>query len=158
MKNRPQDRTKHSLFGEIKHFLGRDLVNASYRFYTDDWGIDSHTIDLRYRWNFKKGSYLQPRIRLYQQSEANFYRHSLVAGAIPTEASADPPLADFSAITAGLKYGYTLSDGSELTVRGEVYQQSGDDNPADAIGIQRNLDLFPETTAIIFQVGYSFRW
>lgn len=158
-ENRPGDRVKHSLYGEIKHFLGRDLISASYRYYSDDWGIDSHTVDLNYRWKFLSNAYLQPRVRWYQQSAADFYRHSLIAGdPLPENASADPRLGEFTATTAGVKLGYTLSNGAELTVRGEYYQQSGDDHPSDAVGIQKQFDLFPETTAIIFQAGYSIKW
>ncbi len=158
-ENRPDSRLKHSLYGEIRHFLGGDVVNAAYRFYSDDWGVVSHTVDLRYRWNINEFNYLQPRLRWYQQSAADFYHHSLVSGQpLPDEATADPRLAEYSATTVGLKYGHRLSTGSEWNLRAEYYQQSGDDHPDDAIGIQKTQDLFAETTAFIVQLGYSFKW
>ena len=158
-ENRPEDRTKHSLYGEIKHFLGRDLINASYRYYTDDWGLDSHTVDLRYRWNLSDKNYLQPRMRWYQQTSTDFYRHSLVSGdPLPSYASADPRLGEFSATTIGLKFGHKLGNNSEWNIRGKLYQQSAESHPSDAIGVQKDQDLFPETSAVIIQVGYSFKW
>ena len=158
-ENRPDQRVKHSFYAEIKHFLSDDVINASFRYYTDDWGIDSQTADLSYRWKLGEKSYLQPRFRWYQQTAADFYHHSLSdAAPLPAEASADPRLGDFSATTVGLKFGYKLPVGGELSLRGEYYQQSGDDHPSDAIGIQKQFDLFPETKAIILQVGYSVKW
>ena len=46
---------------------------------TDDWKIDSHTVELRYRWDL--GSFdLQPHVRYYMQSAADFYHGALFAG------------------------------------------------------------------------------
>ncbi len=158
-EKRPDSRQKHSLYGELKHFLAGDVIGVSYRFYSDDWGVVSHTVDVRYRWNIDENNYLQPRLRWYTQTAADFYRHSLVAGEpLPAYASADPRLAEYDATTIGFKYGHRLSPTSEWSFRAEYYQQSGDDHPADAIGVQKSFDLFPETSAVILQAGYSFKW
>jgi hypothetical protein len=158
-EHRPDSRQKHSLYGELKHFLAGDVISASYRFYSDDWGVVSHTADLRYRWNYDEHNYLQPRLRWYSQTAADFYRHSLVAGQpLPADATADPRLAEYTATTIGLKYGHRFDADSEWYLRAELYQQAGDDHPADAIGVQKSLDLFPETTAYIVQLGYRFKW
>ncbi len=158
-EQRPDTRTKHSLYGELKHFLGGDVLGVSYRFYSDDWGLVSHTVDLRYRWNIDAQNYLQPRFRWYTQSGTDFFRYFLVSGeSLPANASADPRLAEYDATTLGLKYGHRFSDNSEWNIRAEYYQQQGTDHPANAIGIQKDLDLFPETTAMIVQLGYTFRW
>ncbi len=158
-ESRPEERIKHSLYAEVRHFLGQDLINASYRFYIDNWGITSSTVELRYRWNLNEKFYIQPKIRWYQQSGADFYRHSLVAGEpFPENATADPRLGEFSATTLGIKAGYKFANGAEWNFRTEYYQQSADDHPSDAIGVLQNQDLFPETSAIIVQMGYSFKW
>ncbi len=57
-ESRPDTREKQSLFGLIKRDIGGNVLEASYRYMTDDWGIDSHTIDVHFRWNFDGGSYL----------------------------------------------------------------------------------------------------
>ena len=158
-EKRPDSRQKHSLYGELKHFLGGDVVTAAYRFYSDDWGVISHTVDLRYRWNLNRENYLQPRLRWYSQTAADFYHHSLIAGeSLPEYASADPRLAEYDATTVGLKYGHRIDAGSEWSLRVELYRQDGVDHPENTVGLQRNLDLFPETKAIIIQAGYRFRW
>jgi hypothetical protein len=151
-EQRPDSRTKHAVYWENRYHLDRDAVAVSYRYMTDDWGITSHTLDLRYRWMLDDGWYLQPHVRLYQQSEADFWYESLTpsdwqaiqAGTIE-EASADYRLGKLSDQTLGLKVGRTLDNGREWSARLEVFQQSGDTEAAD-------LD------AIITQIGYSFRF
>ena len=34
---------------------------------TDDWEIESSTVDVRYRWDLGSSSYLEPHIRFYSQ-------------------------------------------------------------------------------------------
>ena len=157
-ENRPDSRTKQSFFWSTKYHLERgDTVDFSYRYMTDDWGINSHTLDFHYRWNMSDVMYLQPHLRLYQQTEADFYRHSLAdSEPVPDEVSADYRLAEFDATTIGVKFGYKLADDREFNVRLESYQQRGDTSPSDAIGVQKNYDMFPDLDAMILQVGYSF--
>lgn len=167
-ESRPETRLRHSLFGQAKYALGDDVIDASYRFYRDDWGISSHTFDLSWRWEFAAGRhYLQPQVRWYRQTAADFYHHSLVSGrdvngsgALPTgtHASADPRLAAFTATTFGLKYGFVPSANQEISLRVLRYQQAGTDHPGGAIGIQNNYDLFPETKAFMVQLSWSFTW
>ena len=155
-ESRPDARTKHVLFSELVHHLSRDIVHLSYRYMNDDWGIGSHTVDMTYRWNFHPKQYLQPHGRWYRQSEADFYRRFLVTGAdLPGYATADYRLGTMTTWTAGLKYGRTLGDGHEVTIRLEYYAQTGDSHPDDAIGALRELDLFPTVDAFVLQAGYS---
>jgi hypothetical protein len=140
-ESRPDKRTKQSLYAEVKHAFGAPVMYASYRFMTDDWGIDSQTGEVRLRWPLAAG-YIEPQLRYYQQSAADFYRASLISGvAVPRYASADFRLGDFDATTLGIKYGRDTADGNEWSVRAEYYQQSG------------TADL----SAVIVQFGYRFR-
>lgn len=155
-ENRPDARTKNILFGKVNRHLGRDIVRFSYRFMADNWGIRSHTFDLEYRWKLNDLSYLEPEIRFYTQTAADFYRYFLVSGeSLPTDATADYRLGDMQTWAFGLKYGRVLGNGHSLTVRGQYYVQSGDGSPSVAFGELVDLDLFPTVEAFIFQVGYS---
>lgn len=162
-EHRPDSRTKHALFWRTKYRLDRDMIDISYRYLWDDWDISSHTIDFRYRWNFVANQYLEPHLRWYQQSEAEFYRPLLLEsdvlnGTLPTYASADLRLAEFDATTLGFKYGYRTSNQSEWSVRAEFYQQSGNDKPDQLFGANANQSIFTDLDALILQVGYSFEW
>jgi len=143
------------------HHLTEDVVHIAYHYYQDDWGINSHTIELKYRHHLSAKDYLQPHLRYYTQTAADFYRHSLVdseVSSLPDYASADYRLAEFNTITYGLKYGYLIDTEHELSGRIEFIQQTGDSSPSDAIGEQRNQDLYPQLNAFVLQLSYSFSW
>ncbi len=156
-EKRPEHRSKHVAAAELIQNLGRDILMLSYRWYDDDWGITSKTTEVSYRLNFQPDRYLQPNLRWYHQSAADFYRRYLVDGqALPDFASADYRLGEMDAVSLGLKYGTKLESGNDLTLRLEYYKQSGDHAPADAIGDLRTMDLFPTVDAWIANVGLTF--
>lgn len=159
-ESRPEDRAKQSLFWKTKyHTPWDDTLDLSLRYMTDDWGIDSTTVDLRYRWNIAEQWYLEPHVRYYHQTAADFYRYSVTNTAtLGKYLSADYRLAEFDGTTFGAKVGYQLSDRSEFNVRLELYQQRGDTSPSDAVGLQRQQDLFPDLEATLLQFGYTIRW
>ena len=116
------------------------------------------TLEARYRWNRTAYDYLEPVVRYYQQSAADFYRTYLVQGEpIPQFASADYRLADMDAVTVGAKYGRRLASGREFSVRLEYYRQTADPQ-GTPFGALRSVELVPTTTAIIAQFGYKFDW
>ena len=157
--SRPDTRDKHSVYWKTKYSRENgDIVDVSYRYLWDDWDITSHTVDARYRLNFNGKFYVEPHIRYYNQEEAGFFAHTLVAGqTLPVDASADYRLGAFNGITIGSKFGYRLNDRSEINFRVEAYQQQGD-TVGKPIGIQNDYDMFPDLEAVIFQVGYSYRF
>jgi hypothetical protein len=156
-ERRPDDRTKHSLYTQAKYYMGGKVLDASYRYMTDDWEIDSHTLDLKLRWPIGEKSYVEPHLRFYTQSEADFYTISLVdGGALPTFASADYRLGNFDAVTAGLKYGWTTRGGNEMSIRAELYRQTGSISSDLLIGNQVGRETYPDLDAIILQFSYRF--
>jgi hypothetical protein len=156
-ENRPDERTKHGFFGQAKYFMSGKVLDLSYRYMTDDWNIDSHTVDMRYRLPFKNGNYFEPHIRLYTQTAADFYQITLVDGTQPFSfASSDYRLGEFDAITVGMKFGWNTRFGKEMSIRLEYYKQDGD-APADQIfGNQADRELYPDLDAIIAQFSYKF--
>ena len=141
----------------MKHALGRDSADLSYRYMFDDWGVDSHTFDFTYRKDVD-GWYLQPHIRYYMQSEADFYKRYITETEYNTgnlkEATADYRLGELDGMTVGLKFGHKLDNDHEFNMRVEYYLQS---NSGDkGFGLLKDQDLYPDTKALIFQVGYSF--
>jgi hypothetical protein len=156
-ESRPDSRAKQSLFAEWRHAFDRDSMALNVRFMTDDWGVDSETREARYRWNINDRSYLEPQLRWYSQSAADFYRTALFDGAaLPRYASADYRLADLDAYTVGAKYGHRTDHG-EFSVRLEYYRQEADPSAGVAVGDLAGFDLVPPLTAVIAQFGYKFR-
>ena len=156
-EGRPDSRRKQSLFAEMRRDFSGSVLGLSYRFATDDWSIDSHTLEARLRWPLGEWSYIEPHVRYYTQSAAEFYRHSLVDGEpLPEFASADARLADLEGVTVGLKYGQTTASGNAWSARVELYQQSGSVPGGQIIGNQTGRELFPDLDAVIVQVSYRF--
>jgi hypothetical protein len=156
-ESRPDKRTKHSVFGQGKYWLGGKVLDLSYRFMTDDWGIDSHTLDTKLTLPVGEASYLEPHVRLYTQREADFYRVSLFDGEpAPQFASADYRLGRFNAVTAGLKYGWRTGSGNDIAVRLEYYRQDGDIPSSQLAGSQDSASLYPGLDAVIFNISYGF--
>lgn len=158
-ENRPDTRKRHILYTGIKHWLDGDVLNASYRYTTDDWGITSHTLDFRYRLDMGGPHHLEPHLRYYRQSAADFYRRGLLdSEALPEYVSADYRVGELVGTTIGAQYGYQLNDDSEFRVRLEYYRQSGGQDESVNIGTQLDHELFPEVDATIVQFSYSFRF
>lgn len=156
-ENRPDERTKHSLFGMLKHKFGRQVVDGSYRYMTDDWDVVSHTLDFHWRSPIGANWYVQPHLRYYTQTAADFYRPYLLDGdPLPDHATADYRLGDLDGQTLGVKVGRLLGAGREYSARFEYYQQSGTSPPGASFGSLDQFDLFPPVDALIVQVGYRF--
>jgi hypothetical protein len=155
---RPRARARQSLYLENKFAVGRDVLDLSLRYMKDDWGIRSQTADLRYRWEFRSGAYIEPHARYYKQTAADFYSLYLnAADSLPEFMSADPRLGSFNGTTFGVKFGMTLSDHSELSLRLEQYQQTPQDVPVP-FGQLQGLDLNPGLKSLMAQFGFRFRF
>ncbi len=165
-ESRPDTRLRHSLFAGWKYIFTEDVVDLSYRFTTDDWGIQSNTLDAKYHWVAGEKFYVEPHLRWYSQTEADFYKPYLTEGVdvsagtlapLLTEASADSRLGAFDALTYGVKFGYALGKDSEVNFRVEQYTQTANVN-APASGDLAGQDIVPDLKAMWVQFGYSFRW
>ena len=161
-ESRPDKRTRSSLYWRNLVHLDRDVVDVGYRFYSDDWGLRAHTLDLRYRWQLAGGVYVEPRWRGYRQTAADFSRGWLLEGAdwsstqhqaTQAYASADTRLAAFSAQTVGIKLGVPAW-GGEFTARVEAYRQQIT-QPAAAPGVLGTLQVMPDLRATTVVLGYS---
>ena len=156
-ENRPESRLKQGIYAELRRDFSGKVLQLDYRYSTDDWEVDSHTLESRLRWPLGASNYLEPHVRYYTQSAASFYQYSLAAGApLPRFASADARLADMDAVTVGLKFGHTTVGGNEWNARLEFYRQTAKP-PADRlIGAQVGNVQMPDFDAVILQFGYHF--
>jgi hypothetical protein len=71
----PDKRMRHALVGRIRRAFGDDFsAGMSYRFYLDDWGITSHTIEAKLAWLPAEASEIAFRYRFYVQTDTKFYK------------------------------------------------------------------------------------
>jgi hypothetical protein len=162
-ENRPDSRTRRSVYLENKVGWNRASAALSLRYMTDTWGIRSDTAQVHFRWwSPTREQYVEPTVRWYKQSAADFFQPWLSSAdsADTKYISADSRLAAFHALTYGLKYGFGLGDklhrpGSEFTVRLEYYQQTLDIRTPIPAALQ-GLDLYPGLKAVLVQFGFSY--
>ena len=98
----PDARSRSSVTLRYKHAVGdRDAWEAGVRQYTDDWGINATTLDLRYFKYASQTLLFEPTYRLHTQNEADYYKPSFTAA--EKYQTSDPDLGDFLGHMVGLK-------------------------------------------------------
>ena len=88
-------------------------LQADYRFYRDDWGIRSHTLEVAWSQSAGERWSLRPALRLYSQSRADFYS-PLIPRPAPAILSSDQRLAAFGGISPSLRATLQLDGGWRL--------------------------------------------
>lgn len=155
-EKRPDKRGSDVLYAQLNYALESAVLYSSYRYFQDDWGIKAHTVDFKYRQTITERLYVQPNIRIYTQSAADFYRSMLYTTEItPAYASADYRMAKMHTNSIGVKLGYKPLSGGEFTTRVEVMRQDGEQRPDDAVGVQKQAGVFPTLDAVLFHIGYT---
>ena len=148
-EKRPDRRVRNSLYWKVISQLNpKEVVDFSYRYFWDDWGVASHTFDYKYRYDYAPKSYLQPHVRVNIQSRADFFMHAIDSSesSLPQYASADYRLGKLSTYSLGIKYGKELSKNGSFTIRAEYIQQ-------------RYADLqLPNMSALVYQGTFTFKF
>jgi Protein of unknown function (DUF3570) len=118
---RPRERFEWAWLTQyVRHFeqLNHAALHADYRFSTNDWGINAHTVEFSWHQPIFDGWQLIPRFRYYSQDRADFY-NPVFNGDIVTSTSdfitltntptnrkfysSDYRLAGFGTVSGGLK-------------------------------------------------------
>ncbi|HSZ07889.1 MAG TPA: DUF3570 domain-containing protein [Steroidobacteraceae bacterium] len=163
-ENRPDQRTRKSAYWENRVAWTSQLsTGLSLRYMSDDWAVRSDTAELHLHWSLSnRERYIEPSIRWYRQTAANFYTPFILDTLKPATnfESADDRLGAFRALTYGVKYAQKLPglgnrSESEFSVRAEYYQQTFNERVPVPAGLQ-GLDLYPALKAILVQIGYRF--
>jgi len=145
------------------HFVGLgSTLRASYRYYSDTFGIRAHTVGAEWvqplgaRWT------LTPSLRLYSQSAASFYFDPVYDPNIgapypagyftkpPTYSSADQRLSAFGAVTAGVKLAWQAQRNWLFDLKFDRYQQRS----SWRVGGTGSIGLAPFNATTV-QVGAS---
>ena len=136
--NRPTERNTTTILTRWNHYFDwtDGTAKLSYRYYSDTFGIRAHTFEAEYVQPLCKSWTVTPLLRLYSQSEADFYVPvSAVEKADPTQQtlppvsavyySEDQRMSAFGAITLGLKVSKQLNRDWLVDVKYEEYEQRG---------------------------------
>jgi uncharacterized protein DUF3570 len=159
-ERRPDTRQRKSVQADSVYHLESNILYLSYRHYWDDWGIGSDTIDAKYRLPTGRSAFVEPHLRFYTQTAADFYRFGLIEGAaLPQYATSDYRMTAFQSITLGATVGFAPGgrrSTSEWTVRAEYLGQFGNSSPPGTVGVQTAFDLFPTVNIFSLVVNYRF--
>jgi hypothetical protein len=131
--NRPDTRNQFALLTRYRrHFESiTGTLHLDYRFYYDDWDINSHTVELAWYQSLFDIVTITPSVRYYTQSQADFYgpyfTNALGAG---DHASSDYRLSPYGALSGKLRIEANLADWPfhmawKLGASYERYQSSG---------------------------------
>lgn len=160
-ENRPDERTKWVALASLNRALpaADAAIEASYRFYHDTFGTESHTVEFSWLQKFGAHVVLIPHVRLYTQSAADFYHYRLDATSIvPTGGaprpsgpfySSDYRLSDLRTTTLALKAVVTLTNRWQFDAEFARYDMRGRDSVTPASAYPR---------ANIVTLGAKFSW
>ncbi len=159
-EKRPSTRDRRDVLASSVYHFETDVLYASDRYYWDDWGIRSNTVDLRYRHELEQHRYVEPHVRYYIQTRANFFRYFLADGAAtPDFASSDSRLGPLQSVTLGATYGFRIpGQPGEWRVRAEYLRQWGKAHPEESFGSQRMTNMSPPVNIGSLAVVYSLKF
>lgn len=142
LDTRPDSRNTWIALARWNHYVERfdASIHSSYRYYSDTFGVRSHTLGLEWvqpvgKWTFTPG------LRYYSQSAANFYLDPILDAsgqydqlAVMMRAvnlsgqnqSTDQRLAAFGAVTLSMKVSYALTPSTTVDLKVEAYKQRTD--------------------------------
>jgi uncharacterized protein DUF3570 len=104
----PNERYRHAaVIGLNRHLFADSAVQGDYRFYADNWGVLSHTVQLRYFVTFKDVT-LRLRERFYYQTGASFFQPHYTAQTLTPFVTADRELSTFWSNVTGVKISWRL--------------------------------------------------
>jgi hypothetical protein len=124
--SRPGERKQIAISTRLRHYVGElgAALHADYRYYTDDWEIEAHTLELAWNQIIDASWRVTPSIRWYSQSQAEFYAPFYAAQRNDGYASSDYRLSPYGAISLRLDVRKALAEW-ELGGGLEWYQADG---------------------------------
>jgi hypothetical protein len=159
-ENSPNERQSATLFTSVNRAVPklRGALEASYRLYSDTYGILAHTLELSWQQHVGSRLILEPELRYYQQGAARFYHYNLDNTAIiPVHVpmgtgpyyTSDFRLSAEDDYTYGLKATWKVADRVQLAASYERFAMYGRDNVTLASAYPR---------AGITTLGIKFTW
>lgn len=98
----PETRTSYSIATRALYYLPyRASIRAEYRYFSDTWGIDSHTYELAYVHALNPRWSLEGKARFYDQTQADFYSDLYAFENSQTHLARDKEMSSFTGITLG---------------------------------------------------------
>ena len=138
---RPDNKTQIAFSNSLRYFFieADGALQANYRYYHDDFGINSHTLDLSWFQNINRSFQVAPMLRYYSQSAADFYTNiDDFTKPLTEPQSSDYRLSAFGAFSGGINliadFGdWTATLTAERYVANEKYSVYAVNQPSPAL-------------------------
>ncbi len=122
---RPDERKEWVFSSGYRHFFdeANGAAHIDYRYFDDDWGVRSHTLDLAWHQELDARTALIPFLRYYSQDEADFFSNTVDLD--DRYFADDYRLSAYGAISVGLRLRQDVGNWS-VSVSGERYKSDHD--------------------------------
>ncbi len=138
---RHDNKTQIAFSNSLRYFFieADGALQANYRYYHDDFGISSHTLDLSWFQNINRSFQVAPMLRYYSQSAADFYTNiDDFTKPLTEPQSSDYRLSAFGAFSGGINliadFGdWTATFTAERYVANEKYSVYAVNQPSPAL-------------------------
>jgi len=133
----PESRSRRAVVGRlVRYFETRSALHAAYRYYRDDWGIRSHTLDSKWYQYFGRHWIGRIGYRFYEQSASDFYEDIYDSSPARLNNTSfqtiDGKLRSFTSHLYGIKFittawqiPWSFFKETEIDLKFDRYQQSG---------------------------------
>lgn len=106
----PRTHTSNAVSGRLRYYLPyRAALDGSYRFFSDTWGVNAHTIDIGYTHPKWKRWVFDGRVRYYHQTAADFYSDLFPRRDFANFLARDKELSTFNGYTVGVGATYEFA-------------------------------------------------
>lgn len=138
---RPDEKTQLAWTNSYRHFSESTnaALHINYRFYHDDFGISSHTLDTSWHQNIGRDYRLVPSLRYYSQSAADFFTNvDDFSQALTEYQSSDYRLSAFGAVSGAISFvadmgTWTTTITAERYIANEKYSAYEVNEPSTAL-------------------------
>ena len=157
-ENRPDKRKTFAFYTHVVRYLEQtnSSMDASYRYFTDDAGLNGHTYELSWLKRMGEKFIIQPVGRLYLQDAADFYMTTLDGSSITPSVqpdgagpyySADYRISALKTTSFGIKLTYFYKENLNFDLSFDRYHMRGTD------GITSQL-VYPDANVLTL----GFQW
>ena len=151
-ENYPDTRAGHAFALKGVYLLNKaNAMNFSYRYYTDDWDIKSHTASIEELHDFSNKLTSGLRLRYYSQSASNFIQPIGNYNLADNYFATDYKMSAFDSYTVGIPLIYKVSHGNKLTGSIDYYQTTKNDFIKTWYGVDSLSAVF---TTLTYEFNY----
>ena len=135
-EHKPDSRKSYGLRVEYAKALSEKIsIVPSYRFYSDDWGINSHTFRVVAYDEITPKLRLKLGLRYYTQTEADFYSSRVDYFTDQKDASSDRRVSDFSSSDWTIGFRYNITKKLSINAAVSYYEQDDFDAVYSNVGL-----------------------